>query len=110
MEYGLDLVMFKERGIWWLSRIVVDRSTPTGLKDNLITEEEMSTVQCTGQLVQPGTTFHAQAKCIMYAQRNNSLCTLELYISLPLNFFLNVMCYFSYFFTYLIRIESSFIN
>ena len=24
MEYGLDLVMFKERGIWWLSRIVED--------------------------------------------------------------------------------------
>lgn len=104
MEYGLDLVMFKERGIWWLSQIVVDRSTSTGLKDNLITAVEMSTVQCTGQLVQLGTTFHAQAKCIMYAQRNNALCTLEFYISLRLNFFLNVMCYFSYFCIYLIRI------
>ena len=73
MEYDSGLVMFKERDISCLSRIVVDLAMPTRLKRNLITTEEMKTVLCTGRLIEAGNTSFAQPKLVLNAQGNNSL-------------------------------------
>lgn len=54
--------MFKEKDIWWLSRIVEHPVMSTGLKENLIIELELNTVPCTGPLIEAGTTLRVQAK------------------------------------------------
>lgn len=71
MDYGSGLVIFKERVIWWLSRIVENLAMSTGWEENLITSVERNTVSRTGSLVEAGTTYSAQTDFILYAQRNN---------------------------------------
>ena len=58
--------------------------------------EEMKTVQCTGRIVQAGTTLNAQPKLILYAQRNKLTLHVRFLHKSTITCIPNVDCYVSF--------------